>query len=312
MSQLDLILAGRRKDLGGFSVSRILPAAKRRRVGPFVFLDEMGPAVFAPGQGVDVRAHPHIGLATLTYLFEGEMDHADSLGVHQTLAPGAINLMAAGRGIVHSERTGPRARAAGQKLHGIQAWIALPRDAEEMAPAFDHYDPGAIPAFEQGGAQMRLIMGAAYEHRSPVKTFSPMVYLHAEAPAGAAIDLPRGHGELAAYVVSGQIETGDEPVSAGHMAVFAPGEAPVIRVRADSRLMILGGANIGERHIDWNFVSSSKARIEQARADWRASIAGEFKNTPFALPPGEHEHIPLPGDPDTGAPPEQTEDCPTS
>jgi redox-sensitive bicupin YhaK (pirin superfamily) len=312
MSELDLILTGRRKDLGGFSVSRVLPAAKRRRVGPFVFLDEMGPAVFEPGKGVDVRSHPHVGLATLTYLFEGEMDHADSLGVHQTATPGAVNLMAAGRGIVHSERTGPRARAAGHALHGIQAWIALPDEAEEMAPEFHHYDAEDIPAFERGGAHLRLIMGSAYEHRSPVKTFSPMVYLHAEAPAGAAIDLPRGHGELAAYVVSGQIETGGEPVSAGHMAVFGAGEAPVIRARADSRLMILGGANIGERHIDWNFVSSSKARIEQARTDWRASIAGGFKDTPFALPPGEHEWIALPGDPDTGAPPEQTEDCPTS
>lgn len=312
MAELDFILTGRRKDLGGFSVSRVLPSSKRRRVGPFVFLDEMGPATFAPGDGVDVRPHPHIGLATLTYLFQGEMDHADSLGVHQTLTPGAVNVMVAGRGIAHSERTGPKARAAGHALHGIQAWIALPDEAEEIAPAFHHHDPEDLPAFERGGAQMRLILGTAWEHRSPVKTFSPLIYIHADAPAGSAIDLPRGHGELAAYVVSGLIETGGEPVSAGHLAVFAPGEAPVIRVRADSRLMILGGANIGERHIDWNFVSSSKARIEQARTDWRASIAGGFKNTPFALPLGEREWITLPGDPQPGSPPTQTEDCPTS
>ncbi|MCC5996978.1 MAG: pirin family protein [Oceanicaulis sp.] len=312
MSEIERIIPGRKKELGGFSVARVLPFAKRRRVGPFVFFDEMGPATFAPGHGIDVRPHPHIGLSTVTYLFEGEMDHADTLGVHQTIRPGEVNLMTAGRGITHSERTGPAARKAGQDLHGIQIWIALPDGSEEIEPAFHHHAAAELPEFERGGAMLRLILGTAYEHRSPVKAYSPIVYIHAEAPAGAAIDLPRGHGELAAYVVSGAIEIAGEPVSAGHMAVFAPGEAPVLRVRADSRIMILGGANIGERHIDWNFVSSSKARIEQARADWRASIAGGFKNTPFVLPPGEHEWIPLPGDADTGAPPEQTEDCPTS
>jgi hypothetical protein len=276
---------------------------KKRRVGPFVFFDELGPARFEPGRGIDVRPHPHIGLSTVTYLFEGEMDHADTLGVHRTIHPGAVNLMTAGRGIVHSERTGPRARAAGHALHGIQVWIALPQSEEERAPDFQHVPAADLPEFDQGGARLRLIMGEAYGARSPVTVYTPTLYIHAECPAGSAFQLPGGQGELAAHVVSGKIETGGEPVAAGCMAVFAAGEAPVIRAREDSRVMILGGADIGERHMEWNFVSSRKDRIEQAKDDWRAGAAAGFKGTAFTLPPGESEYIPVPGEPEPGPPP---------
>lgn len=308
---VERILTGRTKDLGGFQVSRILPAAKRRRVGPFVFIDEMGPAVFAPGKGIDVRPHPHIGLATVTYLFDGEMDHADTLGVRKTITPGAVNLMTAGRGVAHSERTGAKARRDGHMLHGVQVWIALPEAEEDRAPDFEHVPAGALPELEQGGATLRLIMGEAYGAASPVTTYSPTLYIHAECPAGSAFQAPDGHGELAAYVVSGQIETGGEPVGAGHLAIFAAGEAPVVRARTDARVMIFGGADIGERHMEWNFVSSRKNRIAKAKTDWRESAAAGFKNAAFALPPGETEYIPLPGDPKPGPPP-RTEDAPTS
>ena len=301
MSVVEHIISGRKKDLGhNFTVARVLPFAKRRKVGPFVFFDEMGPARFPPGKGIDVRPHPHIGLATVTYLFDGEMDHADTLGVHKTIEPGAVNLMTAGKGIAHSERTGPKARAAGHELHGIQVWIALPSEDEEMDPSFIHHGADELPEFEMGGATLRLILGSAYGRTSPVKVRSPMVYIHAEAPAGSVIDLPQNAGELAAYVVSGAIETDGEPVSAGSMVVYAAGETAAIRAQSDSRIMILGGADIGPRVMDWNFVSSRAERIEQAKADWRASIAGGFKDTPFGMPPGEDEYIPLPGDPDPG------------
>lgn len=312
---VDRIILGRTKDLGGFQVSRVLPVAKKRRVGPFVFFDEMGPATFKPGDGIDVRPHPHIGLSTVTYLFDGEMDHADTLGVEKTITPGAVNLMTAGRGIVHSERTGPKARAAGHHLHGIQVWIALPQGEEDQTPDFQHVAACDIPEVEQGGAVLRVIMGAAFGVTSPVKTYSHTLYVHAECPAGSVFQLPAGQGELAAYIVSGQIETGGEPVSAGRMAVFAAGEAPVIRARADSRVMVLGGADIGERYVEWNFVASKKDRIEQAKADWRASAEAGFHDTVFALPQSEDEYIPLPGDPglnsDSGPPP-RTRAEPTS
>ena len=311
MAQIERIIKGRKKDLGGFQVARVLPFAKRRRVGPFVFFDEMGPAVFAPGQGVDVRPHPHIGLSTVTYLFEGEMDHADTLGVEQTIYPGEVNLMTAGRGIAHSERTGAKARAAGHPLHGIQVWIALPVEDEEVEPEFVHHGAEDLPQWEEGGARLRLILGSAHGRASPVKVRGPMVYIHAEAPAGSAFELPPGHAELAVYVVSGRVETAGEPIAPGSMVVYAAGEKAVVRAQEDSRLMILGGPDVGERHVEWNFVSSRKERIEQAKAGWRDSIAAGFKDTVFALPPGEREYIPLPGDPEAG-PPKRTEDCPTS
>lgn len=312
MSAIDLIITGRSKDLGGFSVARVLPFARRRRIGPFVFLDEMGPAVFAPGHGIDVRPHPHIGLATVTYLFDGEMDHADSLGVRRTITPGAVNLMTAGRGITHSERTGPVARAAGRALHGVQVWLALPTGMEDIEPAFEHHPADSLPRIALGGAQITLIMGAAWGRTSPVATHARTLYAHVEASSGAAFALPSGQGELGVYVVSGAVEIDGEPVGAGRLAALAAGAAPVLRARSDSRLMILGGENIGERHIEWNFVSSSRNRLEQAKADWRASAEAGFVDSVFTLPEGEREHIPLPGDPEPGQPPVRTPDLPTS
>ncbi|MEO1040601.1 MAG: pirin family protein [Pseudomonadota bacterium] len=300
MSAIELIIDGRKKDLGGFTVARVLPYAKKRMIGPFVFFDEMGPATFAPGKGIDVRPHPHIGLATVTYLFDGEMDHADSLGVHQTIRPGDVNWMTAGRGIVHSERTGAEARAAGFFMHGIQTWVALPQADEEIEPEFHHHGESELPRFNEGGAEMRLILGTGYGHAAPVKVFSPIIYIHAEAPAGARFALPDEHDELGVYLVSGALEIAGETLQPGQLAAIDPNAEAEVFALEDSRMMILGGASLGARFIEWNFVSSSQARIEQAKTDWRASAKQGWLDTPFTLPPGEHEHIPLPGDPDPG------------
>lgn len=306
------IIDARKKDLGGFQVARVLPHPKRRLVGPFIFYDEMGPAVFKAGQGIDVRPHPHIGLATVTYLFEGEMDHADSLGVFQTIYPGDVNLMTAGKGIVHSERTGPKARQTGQALHGIQTWLALPESHEETEPAFAHHGTADLPHFKLDGVSIRLILGTAYGHESPVEVYSPTVYIHAEAEAGASFDLPQGHEELAVHVVDGEARIGGETVTAGQMAVLKDGEAGAVESRTASRLMILGGASLGPRFIEWNFVASSQDRIEQAKTDWRDSIAKDFEGTRFSQARGEHEYIPLPGDVEAGEPPKPSKDCPTT
>jgi hypothetical protein len=310
---IERVITGRKKDLGGFEVARVLPVAQRRLVGPFIFFDEMGPARFAPGNGIDVRPHPHIGLATVTYLFEGEMDHRDSLGVFQTVYPGDVNWMTAGRGIVHSERTGAAARAAGFALHGIQTWVALPVSAEEDAPEFHHHKAAELPAFEEGGARLRVILGTAFGHAAPVKVYSPIFYVHAEAPAGAAFALDAEHEDRAVYLVSGAAEIGGLRLEPGAMAVLNPGAPARIEALEDSRLMLLGGARLPEgRHIEWNFVSSDPARIENAKHDWRTSAAAGFTGSVFALPEGEHEHIPLPGDPEPGEPPAPSKDCPTT
>ena len=300
MSAVQMIIEGRKKDLGGFTVARVLPYAKHRMVGPFIFVDEMGPARFPPGKGIDVRPHPHIGLATVTYLFEGEMDHADSLGVHQTIRPGDVNWMTAGRGIVHSERTGPSARESGFSIHGLQTWVALPEQDEETEPAFHHHPAETLPRFDEGGADLRLILGEAYGRASPVKSFSPIVYIHAELAAGAELALPGEHEELGVYVVSGGAHIRDVALAPGQLAVVDPTAGARLTADAASRIMILGGSSLGPRFIDWNFVSSSQDRIEQAKTDWRASAADGWSETAFQLPPGEHEHIPLPGDPDPG------------
>lgn len=296
-----LIIEGRKKDLGGFQVARVLPYAKRRLVGPFIFFDEMGPATFQPGTGIDVRPHPHIGLATVTYLFEGEMDHADSLGVHQTIRPGDVNWMTAGKGIVHSERTGDEARANGFDMHGIQTWVALPKDAEETDPEFHHHGKDELPTFEVNGAQMRLILGTAYGYAAPVKVFSPIVYIHTEAPAGSSFDLPDEHDELCVYLVSGQASVSGQPIEPGQMAALPDGEGGNVSCFKDSRIMIAGGGTLdGGRVIEWNLVASSQDKIDNAKAAWRESIARDWKDTPFKMPPGENEYIPLPGDPDPG------------
>lgn len=310
MSQPSIIIEGRKKDLGGFQVARVLPFARKRMVGPFVFFDEMGPARFEPGNGIDVRPHPHIGLATVTYLFEGAMHHADSLGVSQEVLPGAVNLMIAGSGITHSERTDPDVRARGFSLHGIQTWIALPEAHEEDMASFEHHDASELPSFIENDTNIRLILGSAYGHTAPTTTLSPIIYFHAEMKPGASLTLPEGHDELAAYLVSGDATLGGTALEPGQMGVIE-GETATLTSRTGARVMVLGGAVVGQRFIEWNFVSSSKERIEKAKEDWRASAAGGWTSTPFTLPPGETEHIPLPGD-DLPGPPVPSKDCPTT
>jgi len=284
---VELVIEPRARDLGGFSVRRVLPFAQRRMVGPFIFFDHMGPADFAAGKGIDVRPHPHIGLATVTYLFEGEILHRDSLGFVQAIRPGAVNWMTAGRGIVHSERTGPDERKRATRLHGIQSWVALPKLDEEDEPSFVHHPADSLPRIERKGAEMTLIAGEAYGESAPVETLSKMFYLDACLAAGASLDLPEDYAERAVYIVDGALEAGGTRHQAGRMLVFAEGEPARISAAEAARVMILGGAAMdGPRHIWWNFVSSSKERIAQAKADWNEGRFGKV--------PGETEFIPLP------------------
>ncbi len=295
---VSLLIEPRTRDLGGFTVGRVLPYAKRRLVGPFIFFDEMGPSDFPPGAGVDVRPHPHIGLATVTYLFEGELRHRDNLGFDQVIRPGDVNWMTAGRGIAHSERTDEGPRRNGQRLHGIQTWVALPISDEETAPSFHHHPAGDLPRIERTGATYHLIAGTALGVASPVKTFSPIFYLALTAEAGAQIDPVTEHEERAIYVVDGEIEIDGSIVGAQTMAVLQDGAAPAIRARKATRAMLLGGANVGARKIWWNFVASSDQKIEMAKARWSAAAASGFAEAgDFGLPPGETEHIPLPDAP---------------
>lgn len=289
-----MIIEPRTRDLGGFTVGRVLPYARRRTVGPFIFFDEMGPAQFKPGTGIDVRPHPHIGLATVTYLFSGEIRHRDCLGYDQVIRPGDVNWMTAGRGITHSERTDDALRASGQFMHGIQSWVALPEDSEEVEPSFHHHPKASLPVIERDGVTMRLIAGAAFGATSPVKTFSPIFYLGVEAQAGADIPLPDDYEERAIYILSGAVEIDGEAHAHGRMIVFDADARPAIKAKEDSKFMLLGGAPIGKRFIWWNLVSSSEARIEKAKADWAASANAKFKDSVFSLPPDETEFIPLP------------------
>ncbi len=282
---IELVIEPREKDLGGFSVRRVLPARERRMVGPFVFFDHMGPAEFPPGEGVQVRPHPHIGLATVTYLFEGEIMHRDSLGFVQPIRAGAVNLMTAGRGIVHSERAGDDLDTT-SRLHGIQSWMALPLDLEEREPDFAHYPAADLPLLERDGASVRVIMGSAFGQASPVRADAPTLYLECRLAAGGRLRLPRDTDELAVYVVDGEVGIGGRDFSGGQMAVACPGAALELAAAADCRVMVIGGTSLGQRHIWWNFVSSSKERIEQAKQDWRDGR--------FAPVPGDDEFIPLP------------------
>jgi redox-sensitive bicupin YhaK (pirin superfamily) len=274
------------RDLGeGFQVRRALPDAKRRSVGPFVFFDQMGPTRLAPGHGLDVRPHPHIGLATVTYLFEGEIMHRDSLGTVQPIRPGEVNWMTAGSGIVHSERSPQPLRAAGPVLHGIQTWIALPAEAEESAPSFSHHE--GLPEVQEGGVTLRLILGDLLGLASPVPTVSPTFYADVTVAAGSRFALPAQHEERALYVVQGRISLGAESAEAGEMLVLDTGAEAVLRAEEPARVMFLGGAPLeGPRYLWWNFVSSRRDRIQQAADDW--------KNGRFAAVPGETESIPLP------------------
>jgi redox-sensitive bicupin YhaK (pirin superfamily) len=285
---IEQVIETRRRDLGGFEVGRVLPWHARRMVGPFVFFDHMGPIDFAPGipRSVDVRPHPHIGLSTVTYLFDGEIMHRDSVGSELAIRPGEVNWMTAGRGITHSERF-ERARREGGALHGIQAWVGLPREHEEDAPSFAHHAGGDLPTDESGGLWARLVAGEAYGAKAAVRTHSPLFYVHWRLAAGTRAELEARYPERAAYVVAGTVEVDGQRFDAGKMLVFAPGAPVAFTAIADATVMLLGGEPIGERHIDWNFVSSSRERIEQAKADWRA---GRMK-----LPVhDDREFIPLP------------------
>jgi redox-sensitive bicupin YhaK (pirin superfamily) len=282
------IIDARPRDLGGFSVRRTLPSGSRRMVGPFVFFDHFGPAVFAPGQGMTVRPHPHIGLATVTYLFEGEIIHRDSLGSQQAIRPGDINWMTAGRGIVHSERTHPERRQEGSRLHGLQLWVALPAVHEEVEPSFHHHPAASIPERMVGRVSVRIMAGSAYERSSPVKTLSPLFYVAADLPAGSELPFPPEHDERAVYVVGGAVRCGGEHAEVGRMLVLAKGATASVCAENDARVVLVGGAPLdGERYIDWNFVSSSKERILRAKRDWKE---GRFPK----VPGDEVEFIPLP------------------
>ncbi|AOR79684.1 pirin family protein [Novosphingobium resinovorum] len=278
------------RDLGdGFQVRRALPSAQRRMVGPFIFFDQMGEAVFRSGEGLDVRPHPHIGLSTVTYLIEGEILHRDSVGSLQAIRPGEVNWMTAGSGIVHSERTSAENRASGGKLFGLQTWVALPKEAEETAPAFSHHKAHEIPFTEDAGTRLTLIAGSSDGMTSPLKTWSDMVYADIAMQDGARYRVKAEHIERAIYVVSGAVEVEGQTgtFAAGQLVVFKPDAELVLRASGPARLMLLGGEPLPEkRHIFWNFVSSSADRIEQAKEDWREQR--------FAPVPGEHEFIPLP------------------
>jgi redox-sensitive bicupin YhaK (pirin superfamily) len=295
MSAIDLIISPRRRDLGGFEVGRVLPFAKRRSVGPFVFFDHMGPAEFAPGHGIDVRPHPHIGLATVTYLFEGTFMHRDSLGSVQAINPGDMNWMIAGAGITHSERTGPETRAAGHRLHGIQSWVALPKSAEQRAPHFKHHPAATLPVVEQAGVRLRVIAGTAFGVTSPVEVQSPTLYVDADLDAGAVLTLSPEHEERGLYVADGAIEIDGQVLPALQMAILTEGTTVTVKATAKTRLMILGGARLdGERLMWWNFVASNETLLENAKANWGKGPDGRFGGQ-FVLPPGdEQEHIPLP------------------
>jgi redox-sensitive bicupin YhaK (pirin superfamily) len=288
---IEYVIEGHRRDLGGFEVNRILPSAEKRAVGPFVFYDHMGPVDLKPNvpKGMDVRPHPHIGLATVTYLFAGKITHRDSLGFKQVIVPGEVNWMTAGRGITHSERF-EEMRENGGLLHGIQAWVGLPEADEECAPAFHHVGDADLPKGGSGGVRWQVIAGRAFGAASPVKTFSPLLYVAMELEAKARSEISDEADERAIYVASGTIELDGREFVPGYMLVIASGARPVLAAKTKAQVMILGGEPLGPRHVWWNFVSSRHERIEQAKADWQAGR--------FALPKGDDkEWIPLPEQP---------------
>jgi redox-sensitive bicupin YhaK (pirin superfamily) len=285
---IELVIDARPRDVGGFEVRRLLPFVKRRMVGPFIFFDHMGPADLPAGTGFDVLPHPHIGLATVTYLFDGEIIHRDSLGAAQVIRPGDVNWMLAGRGIAHSERSTEVTRRSGQRVHGIQSWVALPSAAEEIEPRFEHQPARAIPRVHLGGAALEILAGSAYGVRSPIGILSPTLYVHAALARGACFPLDDEHEERAIYVVEGELTCDGRSFSAGTMIVARPGATMTVEAAEPARAMLVGGARLGgARHVWWNFVSSSKERLEQAKDDW--------KNDRFPTIPGDAiERTPLP------------------
>jgi hypothetical protein len=284
---LEAVIVPRPRDIGGFEVRRVLPSAERRSVGPFVFFDQMGPAELAPGAGIDVRPHPHIGLATVTYLFAGAIVHRDSLGSVQAIEPGEVNWMTAGRGIVHSERSDSELRKRRQRLYGIQIWVALPKQHEETAPDFTHYPAQSLPVIEGEGKTVRVIAGSMFGKASPVKTFSALFYGDAVCRPGASLALENEHEERAIYLLEGNVEIAGEIFEPGRLLVFSSGDEIIIKAPSAARILLFGGEPLdGPRHLWWNFVSSSPERIEQAKADWKAAR--------FPPVPGDAEFIPLP------------------
>ncbi|MDF7814882.1 pirin family protein [Hymenobacter sp. YC55] len=301
---LDLVIDARAASIGPFEVRRILPYRLRRMLGPFIFMDHAGPVSALPQQqsALDVLPHPHIGLSTVSYLFGGQVTHRDSLGVEQIIRPGEVNWMTAGSGIAHSERFEDPAALVGGALEMVQTWVALPEADEEMAPTFTNYQPHELPIFTDQGVWMRLIAGDAFGLRNDVKTHSPLFYLHVVLQAGARFGLPKGYPERGAYVAKGSVEVSGRTYKVGQLLVFTPGIDPVLVAHEPSTLMLLGGEPLGERYIWWNFVSSRRERIEQAKADWQAGR--------IALPPNDNiEFVPLPEDKTrpagTGSPPPQ-------
>ena len=284
---IDLVIVPRSVDLGGFEVRRALPHRQRRMVGPFLFLDHFGPVEFRAGQGIDVRPHPHIGLSTVSFRFDGEIMHRDSLGSVAAIRPGDVNLMTAGRGIAHSERTAPDHRAGGERLHGLQLWLAMPAADEEIAPSFAHHDQADLPIVGGDGINIRVIIGSAYGKRSLVPTLSNTIFADAMLTPGATLPVDADVEERALYVVNGEIEIAGERFAPGRLLVFRPGDPVSVTATSEARVVLLGGGAMdGPSHIWWNFVSSRKERIEQAKADWKA---GRFEAVP-----GETEFIPLP------------------
>lgn len=293
LDSLETLIIPRARDLGGFEVRRALPSPKRQMVGPFIFFDQMGPAEFITDGGIDVRPHPHIGLGTVTYLYQGEFEHRDSVGTHQMIYPGEVNWMVAGRGVTHSERTSAETRATRHKLFGIQTWIALPENKEDMAADFEHHKKDALPEITDKGLEAKLILGEAYGKTSPVTMQSETFYLDVVLLPGTHFPLPDNHEDRGLYITQGSVQIAGEVFEAGRMMVFRPGDKISVRAgEQGARLMALGGATMNEgRYIWWNFVSSSRDKIEEAKEAWKEA---DWENGPFRLPPGDDaEHIPI-------------------
>lgn len=289
-SKIEMIIPARPRDIEGFPVHRVLPYAKHRMIGPFIFLDHMGPKHFRSGEGMDVRPHPHIGLATVTYLFSGSIFHRDSLGSQQLIEPGAINWMVAGKGIAHSERVPPEVRQHESDIHGLQCWVALPAASEDAEPSFTHHPSHTLPEFEKDGVRLRVLVGSAFGYQSPAKTFSDMFYVEAKMPRGSKIIVPSEGRELGIYLVDGSIQAEDQSFQESALILVKTGEDLEIQALNDSRVMFLGGAPLeGPRKIWWNFVSSSEEKIEKAKADW---AAGHFAK----IPGDDQEFVPLPAE----------------
>lgn len=284
---MTIVIAPRIHDIGGLEVRRAVPSIQARSVGPFVFVDQMGPAVLAPGQGIDVRPHPHIGLATVTFLWSGWIGHRDTLGTIQDIGPGDVNWMTAGRGIAHSERTPTALRAGEHPLHGLQTWVALPKPDEETDPAFHHHPAATLPRIERAGALLRIVAGRSYGEESPVRVFADTLYVAIDLEPEADIELDAGHRERALYVLEGEAQLDGADIPAMHLIVLDAGVRHRLRAKTALKAMLLGGEPLdGPRHLWWNFVSSSKERIEQAKQDWLLDRFGHV--------PGEIEFIPLP------------------